>query len=221
MIRRDYLLRLVTEMTQMLLRVVSLRHRREYDQALREVEAGLRQVRGSDADPASAQTVEGWIGLCRKHEMAVSGLMVPVAELLREEGEIFALQKRPAESSRARRLSLGLFLEAILTGETFITAELLDKVEQLIEATRELPPSPEVSRRLVRYFESRGHYAKAEDAVFAWLETGDAGAREEGRAFYQRLLQLDDATLERGGLPRAEAEQGMKDLAAASGGDGV
>jgi len=221
MIRRDYLLRLVAEMTQMLLRVVSLRHRREYDQALHEVDAALRQVRGSDADSASAQTIEGWIALCRKHEMAASGLMVPVAELLREEGEIFALQEHPVESGHARRLALGLFLEAILTGETFVTAELLDKVEQLIEATRELSPSPEVSQRLVRYFESRGHYARAEDAVFGWLEAGDPAARDEGRAFYERLLKLDDATLERGGLPRAEAEQGGRDFAAASGGDGV
>jgi len=216
MIRRDYFLRMVAEMVQMLLRVVSLKHRREYDQALREVDAALRQVRGSDTDSASTQTVEGWIALCRKHEMAASGLMVPVADLLREQGEIFALQERLAESGRARRFALGLYLEAILSGETFVTAELLDKVEQLIGATRDPPPTPEISRRLVRYFETRGRYAKAEDIVFAWLESGDAAARDEGRAVYERLLELDDATLERGGLPRAEAEQGRKDFVAAS-----
>jgi hypothetical protein len=217
MIRRDYILRLVAEMVQILLRVVSLKHRREYDQALREVDAALRKVGGGQADAAPTQTVEDWIALCRKHELAASGLMVPVADLLREQGEIHALLGRPAESGRARRLALGLLLEAILGGETFITADLLDKVEELIEATRDLSPSAEISRRLAQYFESRGHHAKAEDAVFAWLETGDPKARSEGRAFYERILKLDDAALERGGLPRAEAEQGMKDFVAASG----
>ena len=209
---------MVAEMVQMLLRVVSLKHRREYDQALREVDAALRHVRGSDTDSESTQTVEGWIALCRKHEMAASGLMVPVADLLREQGEIFALQQQPAESGRARRFALGLYLEAILSGETFVTAELLDKVEQLIDATRALPPNAEISRRLFQYFETRGHYAKAEDTIFVWLESGDARARDEGRAFYERLLKLDDATLEQGGLPRAEAEQGRKDFVAKSGG---
>lgn len=216
MIRRDYILRMVAEMVQMLLRVASLKHRQEYEQALREVDAALRLVRGSDADSAAVQTVDAWVALCRKHESAASGLMVPVADLLREQGEIFALQGRP-ESGHTRRLALGVYLEAIRSGDTFITVELLDKVEQLIEGTRQLPPSADILSRLVQYFEARGNYARAEDAVFAWLEIGDTQAREAGRTFYERLLKLDDATLERGGLPRAEAEQGMKDLAAASG----
>ena len=215
MIRRDYILRMVAEMVQMLLRVASLKHRQEYEQALREVDAALRLVRGTDS--AAVQTVDAWVALCRKHESAASGLMVPVADLLREQGEIFALQGRSAESGHTRRLALGVYLETIRSGDTFITVELLDKVEQLIEETRQLPPSADILFRLVQYFEARGNYARAEDAVFAWLEIGDTQAREAGRMFYERLLKLDDATLERGGLPRAEAEQGMKDLVAASG----
>ena len=218
MIRRDYILRMVAEMVQMLLRVASLKHRREYEQALREVEAALRLVRGADAEATGVQSVDAWVALCRKHESAASGLMVPVADLLREQGEIFALQGRLAESGHARRLALGVYLEAIQSGDTFISGELLEKVEQLIETAWRPPPSPEILRRLARYFEARGHYAKAEDALFAWLETGDPTAREAGRAFYERLLKLDDATLEQGGLPRPEAEQGMKDFAAVGAG---
>lgn len=209
---------MVAEMVQMLLRVATLKHRREYEQALREVDAALGLVRGSDAQSAAVQTVDAWAALCRKHESAAAGLMVPVADLLREQGEIFALQGRTVDSGHARRLALGVYLEAIQSGDTFITAELLDKVEQLVELTWQLPPGADVLSRLVRYFEARGNYARAEDAAFAWLESGDTQAREAGRAFYERILKLDDATLERGGLPRAEAEQGMKDFAGASAG---
>src|SRR5262245_55184493 len=88
MIRRDYILRLVAEMAQILMRAVSLKHRQEYEQALREVQEALRKVGENDADVGPAQTVEGWIALCRKHEFAASGLLVPVADLLREQGEI-------------------------------------------------------------------------------------------------------------------------------------
>lgn len=212
MIRRDYILRMVAEMAQVLARVISLKNRQEYEQALREIDAALRELRDGNTDPPHELSLADWIALCRKHEQAASGLMIAVADLLKEQGDVLAAQEKPDGSARPRALALGLFLEALLNGETFVTAELLAKVEELFSQTRATLSDPEVWRRLVSYFEARGRFGQAEDALFAWLATGDPAALTAGLAFYQRLSEENDDVLERGDLPRAELEQGRREF---------
>ena len=63
-------------------------------------------------------------------------------------------------------------------------------------------------------YEQGGTYARAEDELFALLESahGHADAIGMGEAFYERLLALDDATLDAGGLPQAEVEAGLAEI---------
>jgi tetratricopeptide (TPR) repeat protein len=215
MIRRDYILRMVAEMAQVLARVITLKGRQEYEQALREINAALRELRDGNTDPTQELSLAYWIALCRKHEQAASGLMIAVADLLKEQGEVLAAQEKSDGAARSRALSLGLFLEALLNGATFVTAELLAKVEELFARVRETLSDPEVWRRLVGYFEARGRFSHAEDALFAWLAIGDPAAMTEGSALYQRLSERDDDVLERGNLPRAELEEGRREFAIA------
>ena len=213
MIRRDYILRMVAEMAQVLARVISLKSRQEYEQALKEINAALRQLRDGNGEEAPELSLTDWLALCRRHEQAASGLMIAVADLLKEQGDVLAAQNKP-ESAKSRALALGLFLEGLLNGETFVTVELLRKVEELFGQVRETLSDSEVWRRLVRYFEARGRLARAEDALFAWLAVGDPAATTEGFSFYQRLDQQNDTILEQGDLPRAELEQGRREFEA-------
>ena len=216
MIRQDYLMRLVAEMVQVLARVLSLKQRQEYELALREIDAALRQLGDRPPGSPGESFVEDWIALCRQHARAGSGLMAAVGELLHQQGDLLALQNKVEESHRSRALSLGLILESLLRGETFVSAELLAEVDQLLQETRGAALPSAVLGRLFQYFEARGRFAKAEDALFSWLEAGDSRALTEGLAFFERLLNCDDAELERGGLPRAEVVQGRRELLEAS-----
>jgi len=182
MIRRDYILRMVAEMAQVLARVISLKSRQEYEQALKEINAALRELRDDSAEPPEELSLADWIALCRKHEQAASGLMVAVANLLKEQADVLAVQGKPDGSARSRAMALGLFLEALLNGETFVTAELLAKVEDLFAGMRPTLSDPEVWRRLVGYFEARGRFGQAEDALFAWLAIGDEVTSSAGPA---------------------------------------
>src|SRR5882672_4637671 len=114
MIRRDYILRMVAEMAQVLARVISLKSRQEYEQALKEINAALRELRDDSAEPPEELSLADWIALCRKHEQAASGLMVAVANLLKEQADVLAVQGKPDGSARSRAMALGLFLEALL-----------------------------------------------------------------------------------------------------------
>ena len=212
MIRRDYFLRAVQEMTQTLVRVLFLKQREEYTEAMQEIGFALKKLRGAPADDKRELSLEEWLELCRRHEDAASGLLLGLANLLCEQGELFSMQERSAEAQGARVVALGLFLEALLRGETFVSGELMLKVEELIAqcAARPMPASLRV--RLVRYYEARGRFGAVEDVLFDWRDSSEPGAVEAGAEFYDRLRGKTDAELEQGGLPRSEVEEGRREL---------
>src|SRR5262249_16584585 len=139
MIRRDYIMRMVQDMVQALVRAVLLKSRREYDQALAEIHEALQGLVTNEQGAAGEMSLEDWIRLWRTHERAASGLTSAVAELMREQGEVLALQGQAAASQKSRQLALGLLLDALLTGDTFVSAESLAKVEELIHVTKGAP----------------------------------------------------------------------------------
>jgi Family of unknown function (DUF6483) len=212
MIRRDYFLRAVQEMTQTLVRVVFLKQREEYSQAMQEIGAALRKFRDAPADDTRELSLEAWLELCRRHEGAASGLLLGLADLLREQGELFSMQSRSDQAQGARVVALGLFLEALLRGEAFVSKELMFKVEELIAQCAAGPMPASLRVRLVRYYEARGRFGAMEDVLFDWRDSGEPGAAEAGAEFYDRLCAKSDAELERGGLPRTEVEEGRREL---------
>jgi hypothetical protein len=215
MIRRDFVLRSIQQMAQVLARVLHLKDRQEYQQALNEAGRALREFGESESGRPPARSLEDWIALCRKCPDSAAGLMLGVADLLVQQGELFQRHDRAPEATEARQLALGLSIEALLREGCFVTTQLVDKVETLIgQCGGERLPAA-LLRRLAGYFEARGRFASAEDALYDWLDTGDADAPCEGRLFYERLATLDDATLMDGGLSRAEVCQGSFDWAAA------
>ncbi len=212
MIRRDYFLRAVQDMTQALARVLFLKQREEYTQAMQEIGAALRKLRAAPADDTKELSLEDWLELCRRHEDAASGLLLGLADLLREQGELFSMQSRGAEAQAARVVALGLFIEALLRGETFVSKELMFKVEELIAQCAAGPMPASLRVRLARYYEARGRFGAVEDVLFDWRDSGEPGAVEAGGEFFDRLRDKTDAELEQGGLPRAEVEEGRREL---------
>lgn len=211
MIRRDFVHRTIQKMTQALACVLHLKEHQEYEQALREIGGALREFGEGDEAPDHRRSLDDWLALCRKHPESAGGIMLAVADVLKEQSEIFSLQNKPAEALCARQLAAGIFIEAMLREECFVSGDLVSKVERLVHECSGSPLPPELLSRLVAYFEVRGDFARAEDALFEWLETGDSDAASEGRSFYERLAAMSDDTLAQGGLPRAELEQGGRD----------
>lgn len=67
---------------------------------------------------------------------------------------------------------------------------------------------------LISYAEQLGQFADAEDALWKGLEVSGNHPEilERGAAFYENARKQADARLEKGNLPRAEVEEGYKDL---------
>jgi len=67
---------------------------------------------------------------------------------------------------------------------------------------------------LMQHHERTGEFAKAEDELFTLLDSEPDNERlmEFGCAFYRRLLAQSDMALNDANLPRAEVEEGLKEL---------
>lgn len=210
MIRRDYFMKLVQEFAQVLACVIGLKQKGEHVAALREIDRALKKIWDIDPERAGEMSLEDWIGFCRAEGTAAEQCMVALAGLFQEQGELNLLAGRGNESQQCHALALGLYLEALMS--CIVSLDLLHKVEYLIAETSDAPLPIGVMRRLLGYFEARGQFARAEDILFSWRDTGDAGAMTAGEAFFGRLRGKPDQELAIGGLPRAEVEQGMKEF---------
>ena len=209
MIRRDYLIKLVQELSAVLLRIISLKERREFAAALHEIDCAVERYLGLPSSEALPQNLDHVIHLCSREGGPMSDSLKLLADIFYEQGEVLRLQNSDAYP-RAHLLSLGLYLEAVRTG--FVSLDLLQRIDHLVQQLGDTSLPAPVLRRLFRYLEERGLYATAEDALYEWLDHNDPDALKEGLAFYDRLLKMPDEDLASGNLPRAEVEDGRNGL---------
>ena len=210
MIRRDYFIKLVQELSAVLLRIVSLKAQREYAAALHEIDCALEKYLGLKPEEALSDNLDHVLSLCGREGGPISESLNILAEVFYEQSEIFKIQQDAAGERRAGLLSLGLYLEAIRSGT--VSLDMLKKIDGLIESVADEPLPTPVLRRLFGYLEDRGLYAKAEDVLYDWLEREESNAIEQGLAFYTRLLDKPDEELAHGNLPRAEVLEGQRKL---------
>lgn len=212
MIRRDYFMRLVQQLADALARVVFLKKTGRNEQALKEIEQTWQGVFGLSGEVALKLSVNELIALCDGAADPLAEKCVLLADLLKEQGDLYALQDRIPDGRECHARALGLYLEAFTNRNCIVSADALARVEQLIDQTRGFRLPGEVFKQLMKYFELRARYASAENGLFDWLDSGEHGAAEEGVRFYERLMRKDDEQLAAGGLPRNEVEEGQKEF---------
>jgi len=209
MIRRDYLIKLVQELSAVLLRIISLKNRREFAAALYEIDCALERYLRLPPSEALPQNLDRVLDLCSRDGSPMSDSLKLLADIFYEQGEVLRLQGNDRHP-QAELLALGLYLEAVRTG--FVSLDLLQRIDELVQRLGdELLPAP-VLRRLFRYLEDRGLYATAEDALYEWIDLNDPDALKECVMFYERLSQKSDEELVRGNLPRSEVQEGRAGL---------
>ena len=214
MIRQDYLLRMIQQLSGVLARIAGLRAGGRDDEALDEI--GDAYGRFAGLNPSLIHTLgeEDLVALLRARGGLDPQRTYVLAELLREEAEIFAARDRPDEAIPRDRKALRLYLEVLpdlddLSSPPDLTG--LDAVLARLDAT-DIPAAARAP--LLRYYEVTGRYDQVENLLFDLLD--DATVEEEAaglaRDFYLRLLALPDAMLDAGNLPREEVEEGLARL---------
>jgi Family of unknown function (DUF6483) len=216
MLRRDYLLRQIEQFTAVLLRMTGLTKAGQWEEASSFAKSQFKALAGDDISKLLqlsdteliARLAEGDAGYGMEERIFM------LARLFKENCDILKGQGRVEESSACCVKGLHLLLETIANDPTAPRPEFVPSVDEFLIALRDVPLDFKTNAMLMRHYEQARDYAKAEDALFNMLDADPANTEllNFGDGFYQRLLRLDDETLEVGNLPRAEIDTGLAEL---------
>jgi hypothetical protein len=219
MVERDYILRLIKQMTEALAIVFKLERGGDPQEALRVVDQTYQQLLGLDAATISSLPPDALLALIRSSgvgyqgDRAIAERLTVLANLLQAEGDIYDSLKQLDNSATRRLKALDIQL-AILTGEDPTSERAANSVAMLLERLDEYELPPRTKQLLWQHFEQMGDFARTENWMYEALEDEHAppGIVDDAIDFYQRLLAHDDADLILGNLPRAEIESGLEQL---------
>lgn len=215
MLRKDYLTRMIEEMTEAVGSMLGLRREQKNEQALEKLDGLLKRNFRMSEQMLRSLPPEELITLFRQRGGVDAESLQLVARMLQENGEIRENMGEAGEAAAVRIKALHLYLYAALNGGS---RELVDYPQRIAELTERLERyrlPADAERLILLYEESEGRYVEAEDAMYRMLNASpedDPDALEEGRMFYARLAQLDEATLQAGGLTREELQEGIEAL---------
>lgn len=214
MLKQDYILRMIEQLSRAVGRLLKRMKNDDREEVEESIGATLEELTGLRFSLLDTLSLEALLKILDVDGERDPARCLVIAEmcLLRSE-----LDRRDGFNTKAATLqvrALTLFLEALVVFRHAALATTEKRVERLVRDLGPLDLPPETLIRLFRYRASQGRFADAEDALFELLERGvdDDTARAEGRAFYEHLLTLDDASLEAGRLPRDEVEESLATL---------
>ena len=216
MIRRDYILRMIEEFIQALARVKALKKDQRWQEAAGVVDEEFQRLIGTGAQAVARLSETELLARLIRGEptQAVHDKTLLLTSLLKEAGDVAAMQDRAEESRSCHLKGLHLLLDTLAREEVSALPDFVPKVEMFSAALRGTPVPLETQALLMQHYEKSGQFAKAEDALFAMLEAepGKTGLVEFGVSFYERLQGQSDASLAAGNLPRPELEAGLAEL---------
>ncbi len=216
MIRQDYVLRLVEQLSQALGQILGFRKRGQYEAALGVLDQISRQFVGLSADSLlqlSADELSGLVAFDQSAEIAYEKCVL-MATLLKQQGAICAEQGRVEASVDCYLKALHLLLVALMAGNQVPRPDYAPKVADLVADLDACIIPTATNLLLMQYYEQTGAYARAEDTLFEMLagEPGNAELIAIGLAFYERLSRQSDEALVAGNFTRAEIEAGRAEL---------
>ena len=216
MIRRDYFLRMIEEFVRVLARITSLKKDQQWSEAGQVMDQEFQRLIG-----LSTQTI---IRLSETELLArlaqdgpthtVQNKALMLATLLKEAGDLAAERGQSDESRECWLKALHLLLDVLGRGDVHECPEFVPKIETLAVELEEMGLPVRTPALLMRHYERTGEFDKAEDALFAILESDptNGATLEFGFAFYERLRGQTDPALVAGNLPRNEVETGLAEL---------
>lgn len=211
MFRKDYLLRIVEEMTQMISKVFGLKQERKFNEALWEIDEMLSRQFRLNSKLLKSLSAEDIVQLFRNGEIVEADKLQSVARLLEEEADIYLDMDRLEDGNTLLVKVLHLYMTASIYGGDPHLLDMPRRIKELLERVRPHVLPDETERLVFTYTEKEGEYAAAEDSLYRLLQR-KAADYQEGRLFYERLLALDRNDLERGRLPLTEVQDGLEEL---------
>ena len=209
MIEKDYIMRIVQQMTQVLAQVLFRKNSGQYQEALGEIQHAGRLFLGLDLNAVEVIGYEDLQRALRVKKAHDAEHVSILAELLRHQGDCFDFEGDPAAARRSYTLALDLYLDLATSDQRFHLADLAARIDLLLDHLDPLSLDADTQLKLFRYLDTAGRYAAAEDLLFRLAdEHPTPQLYDEGIAFFDRLLKKSYRYLKAGNLPYEEVKEG-------------
>jgi Family of unknown function (DUF6483) len=213
MINKDYILRIAEQLGRELSILVGLRKRNKQEEELIAIDNFFLKYIGMTSRFINSLSDEMLLQtLAPLGKLNIESALW-IGSLLHEEGDIYADYGNETESYYRYCKALFLLLEAFyqehIPDDTIFLATIQDLSDKL--SVYQIPMH--LQRKVFRYYEQRGMYARAENLLFETLEqTPDESLFADGNAFYQRLSLKSEIDLQAGDLSHEEVEESQAQL---------
>lgn len=206
---RDYLMRLINQTSAVLARLLGLKEQKKPDEALEAIDEFLSKELRMRSRLALGLSDSDLLAMLSVGGVPNPEMIGTVAVFLQEEGDLLFETGRLDESLMRYEKALRLMMHVLRENGPIDGLRLEERADELVAKLAPYEVAPATRKAAWEWSERAGKYADAENMLYELYEI-NAVTPEEGGAFYDRLEALDDASLERGGLPRAELRDGKR-----------
>ncbi len=214
MLTEDYLMRYIRLVVAALQRAVGFRNAGLFQDALFLIDQTLAQLINIPTDLFRQMDDESILNmLSTQEELDIERIQL-IADLTREEAEIYSAMKSPAESRWRMLRALNFYLVVAMNNDASRVPPPHEAIHSIVAQMSEGQLPPEIDLSLFDYFERQGEYYLADQKLTDLLARPDAPRElgEMGIAFYTRLLDLPVDDLERGGIDQRYIQKRINDL---------
>lgn len=211
MFRRDYLVRLIEDMTQMIAKVFSLKQERKHTEALWELDELFKRQFRLNSDLLRSLSAADIEQLFRIHGYLEADKLQSAVRLMEEEASLLLDLEREEEAVMLYTKVFQLYLKSALQGADLKLIGLTERIGMVRERLRSYALPETAMRDYYAYTEQQGMYAEAENTLYQLLDNGKM-EYSEAVQFYQRLQLKLPEDLAKGGLPLEEVHEGMDEL---------
>ena len=131
MLSEDYFMRMINQALAVFMVALGFKRAGQVNQALQAFDQAIEGLLGLDAHLAKQLDDGTLLGMLTFQEQLDADRALVLAEIYREEAEVYATQGQPDTSRSMLMSSLRFYLEAALTGEGEPGLELINKIEAL------------------------------------------------------------------------------------------
>lgn len=211
MFERDYILRLIEQLTQVLNKILFSKEAKNLTEAKEIIRQAYPNMLGLDPDMIRSMSDVEIINFLKITGSTQYERCLMIAELLKEEASIDELISGEGNEDAALTYfdSLSLFLEALINKDELMTDRFINDMQVVLEKVSGYELPPEIAEKLSRFYEITGRYADAEDILFELTESGNPHYLQTAEKFYLRLMEKPDSELLKGNLPKVEVVEGL------------
>lgn len=214
MLKSNFSKRLTNQFEESFEEVLNLTNDKDYDAALRLIDETFSNLFRLNSLFFNSMSNDNLIDILKVGGEIEKDKAIIISKLLEQRAHILAIQGKDNESFYIYIKALNLFIEAFLCDKETDLNRYFKDIPVIIEKTSGYVLSEETLKRIISYYKEVGDFASGEDYLY---ELFDATGKDEdsitfAKEFYDFLLKLDDAALEKGNLSREEILEAKSSL---------